>query len=98
METVKLNLDALEIERHAVIAVYNNQLEAFRSLKKEMERVKWADDRYDRAVDSLNEIGKALASALQSLTNGHDVYVISDMIPLANKYVDNARYFPRLKG
>ena len=98
METVKLDMNALDTEKYTVITVYKKQLEAFRYLKKEIERAEWADENYDRLIDSMNLIGKALSASLQALTNGQDVLLISDLMPMASKYMENATRFPRIKG
>jgi uncharacterized protein YjgD (DUF1641 family) len=98
MDTVKIDLNALEAEKHTVISVYKRQLEAFRYIKKELEKVEWADEKYDELIDSMNVIGQALSSALQTLSNGHDVRVISALIPLANRYLENEKQFPRFRN
>ena len=95
-DTIKIDQSAIEIEKHTVISVYKKQLEAFRYLKKEIERVQWADSRYDELIEQLNIIGKTLSDTLQSITNGDDVYVISDLIPLANEYSEYAKKFPKI--
>lgn len=94
--TVKIEMNALEDEMHTVITVYKRQLEAFSHIKKELEKVQWADSKYDKLIDSMNIIGQALSSTLQSLTNGHDVFMISDLIPLAEEYLNCEKRFPRI--
>ncbi len=96
MDTVKIDMNALEAEKHTVIWVYKRQLEAFRYIKKELERVQWADEHYDQLIESINIISQTLSSTLQSLTNGDDVYVISDLILMAEKYLEYEKKFPRL--
>ena len=95
-ETVRIEINDLENERQAVIAFYKRQIEAFHSIKTAMEKVQWADANYDRAVDALNAIGYALSEILQSISNGNDVFVISELIPLAEEYLANERKFPRI--
>ncbi len=91
---VKIELNALENEKQALIAVFKRQLEAFRRIRKELEKVTWADARYDALIDSLNAIGHVLSSTFQTLTNGRDTYVISDLIPWATEYLNFERKFP----
>ncbi|MBQ8408363.1 MAG: hypothetical protein IJY39_05805 [Clostridia bacterium] len=97
MNTVKIEMNALEAEKHTVISVYKRQLEAFRYIKKELEGVQWSDANYDRLIDSINAIGQALSATLQALTNGDDVFVISELIPLAEEYLEHEKRFPRIK-
>ena len=94
-ETVCLNLSDLESDKYAVIDFYKRQIEAFRYMKKEIERVPWADAKYDQLVDAMNAIGYALSEAIQRISNGSEVYAISDLIPLANEYLSIASKFPR---
>ena len=96
MEEVEININALESEKQSVIMFYKKQIEAFRSIKREAEKVQWADSNYDDFVSSMNIIGSALSQMLQAITNGTDVYVISDILPLAREYLDNERKFPKI--
>ena len=93
---IKIDVNALESEKQSVIMFYKKQIESFRYIKKEAEGVQWADSKYDDFVDSMNIIGEALSQMLQAITNGSDVYVISDILPLANEYLENERKFPRI--
>ena len=95
-DTIKIEIKDLENEMCVVISVYKKQLEAFRYLKKEIERVEWEDGVYDEVIEQLNTILKTLSNTLQALTNGREVYVISDVIPLAEEYLENAKKFPRI--
>jgi hypothetical protein len=96
MDTVKIEMNALESEKRTVIRVYKRQLDAFRYIKKDLERIQWADEHYDQLIESINIISQTLSSTLQSLTNGDDVYIISDLIPMAEKYLEYEKKFPRL--
>ena len=91
---INIEIDAIENEKQSVIMFYKKQVEAFRAIKKEAEKVEWADTNYDRFVESMNEIGSALSELLQTITNGNDVYVISELLPLAREYLENERKFP----
>jgi len=93
---INIEINALENEKQAVIMFYKKQVEAFRSVKRDAEKVEWADSRYDEFVESMNSIGSALSALLQTITNGSDVYVISELLPLAREYLENERKFPRL--
>ena len=72
------------------------QVEAFRRIKKEAEKVQWADANYDEFVTTMNIIGQALCNILGTISNGTDVYVISELLPLARAYLENERKFPRI--
>lgn len=93
---VEININALENEKQNVIMFYKKQIEAFRNIKKEAEKVQWADSNYDDFVSSMNIIGSALSQMLQAITNGTDVYIISDVLPLAREYLENERKFPKI--
>ena len=87
---IKIDINSLESEKQSVIMFYKKQIEAFRNIKKEAEKVQWADSNYDDFVSSMNLIGGALSQMLQAITNGTDVYVISDVLPLAREYLTNS--------
>lgn len=93
---IEIDINALEGEKQTVIMFYKKQIEAFRHIKKEAEKVEWADSNYDEFVSSMNLIGDALCKMLNTITNGTDVYVISDIVPLARKYLENERRFPKI--
>lgn len=92
----KIEINSLENEKQEIIRFYKKQVEAFRYLKKEIDNTQWYDANYDMLVTSMNEIGRALSNMLQTITNGHDVHIISEMIPLAQAYVENERKFPKI--
>lgn len=96
METIRINISDMESEKFAVISFYKKQVEAFRHIKKEIEKARWADAKYDELVESLNVIGKTLADVFQTVTNGDDVYIISELAFLADDYLENERYFPKI--
>lgn len=89
-----INLKALEGESVAVIRFFKKQLDSFGYIKKEIERVQWSDIKYDELVDCMNEIGSVLSEIFQVITNGTDVYVISELVLLAQKYLENENKFP----
>lgn len=93
---VKINLDNLKSEKNNVIYIYKKQLDAFRYIKQQIERVQWYDDQYDRLIESLNIIGRTLSNALHTLTNGNEVYAIDDLTAYAERYLDNERKFPHI--
>ena len=93
---IKIDINALECEKQEIIQIYKRQVEAFRYIKKEAEKVQWADSKYDEFVNSMNEIGSILSRILGEITNGTDVYVISQLLPLARTYLDNERMFPKI--
>ncbi len=93
---INIEMNAVENEKLAVIAFYKKQIEAFRNIKKESEKVQWNDANYDAFVESMNIIGKALAHIIQTLSDGSDVYIISDVLHLAKEYMENAKKFPKL--
>ncbi len=91
---VKIGINELENEKQAVISVYKKQLDALQWLKKDIEKAEWADIHYDQLVVSINEIIEKLCDVLQILTNGKDVYVIDELIDLANDYLNCGKKFP----
>ncbi|MBQ7333210.1 MAG: hypothetical protein IJW38_02555 [Clostridia bacterium] len=91
----KIDINALELERNEVLRFFKNQLEKFRQLKREIEKVQWTDSNYDAMVDAMNQIGSALTDAIGAITNGYDAYIIDDLIPLAKDYLSVAREFPK---
>ena len=93
---INIEINDLEREQMAIISFYKKQIEAFRMIKKESEKVQWADANYDMFVNSMNEIGRALSKMIQTLSNGRDVYIISELISLAREYVENERSFPKI--
>ena len=93
---IRIDVNALECEKQEIIRIYKKQVEAFRYIKKEAEKVQWADSKYDEFVNSMNEIGSILSKMLGEITNGDDVYVISQLIPLARTYLENERRFPKI--
>ena len=90
----KIDIDALEREKAAVISFYKRQVEAFRDIKKAAEKVQWADERYDEFVISMNSIGSALVAVLQTISNGDDVYAISQLLLAAEEYLQFEKKFP----
>jgi len=91
-----MDMNALEGERMAVIDFYKKQLEAYRHIKREIEKVQWADANYDALVSSMNLIGSALSNAISTLSNGSDVYVVDELMVLGRRYLENERKFPRI--
>ncbi len=94
-ETVKADIVSLENERKEVIFFFRRQVEAFENLKKTIDRVEWADSRYDDLVICLNQIGAVISDTLQRLTNGRDVYVLDELTVLLAQYVALANAFPQ---
>ncbi|MBP3321517.1 MAG: hypothetical protein J6M12_04115 [Clostridia bacterium] len=92
----RITIDVIDLENEKELAIryYKKQLEAFHSLKKEIERVNWSDARYDALVNCMNDIGLTLTETLGKISNGYDVYAISDTLPLAYEYLENAKRFP----
>ena len=85
-EWVKLNKPDMIAEKNAVIEVFKKNTEAFSYLKKQIENVRWADPRYDELINRMNETVKILCDALETLTNGRDVFAISELEPLIDEY------------
>ena len=94
MTNVEIN--QLEMQRQEILRIFKKQLEAFQGLKKEIERVEWADDKYDRLVTAINEIASAISQAIHKITNGNNTYAIDELLVLARNYVAVAREFPKL--
>ena len=95
MNNVKLNISDLEAERRTIIMIYKKQLESYYQIKKQIENARWDDERYDRTIDSLNTIGRALLDGLEKLTNGNEVYAIDEVILASKKYLENKSRFPK---
>ena len=93
---IKIEIEHLEQEKLAILAFYKKQIEAYRVLRQECEKVQWSDQNYDRFVESMNLIGHSLSKIIQSLSDGRDVYMISELLRLAKDYVDCAREFPKI--
>ncbi len=91
----QIDINALEMERNEILSFFKKQLEKYRQLKREIEKVEWTDSNYDAMVDAMNQIGSALTEAIGTLTNGYSAYIIDDLIPLAKDYIAIAREFPR---
>lgn len=92
---ISIDISQLEMEKQEILYIFKEQLDSFRSLKKEVEKVEWADARYDNLVSSINEITRVISQAICEITNGYDTYVIDELLPLAKDYIDIAREFPK---
>ena len=93
---ISVEIRQLEMEKSEVIRFFKKQIELFRNLKKEIERVQWNDQRYDELIIAINEIGMALSQGIQMLTNGNQVYAIDELLPLVEEYRALARQFPKI--
>ena len=93
---IKIDIESLEREKIAILAFYKKQIEAYRILRQECEKVQWSDQNYDRFVESMNIIGNNLSKIIQSLSDGRDVYMISELLDLVNKYTECAKAFPKI--
>ena len=89
----KIDIKWLESEEGEVLAFCKKQAESFYRLKREIEKVHWADERYNELVDSMNEVGKALSGILQTLSDEKWVYAISELFPLAEQYLEEEKRF-----
>ena len=92
---ISIDISQLEMEKQEILRIFKKQLDSFRSLKKEVEKVEWADAKYDDLISSINEITRAVSQAIGEITNGYDTYAIDELLPLARDYVDIAREFPK---
>ena len=92
---ISIDISQLEMEKQEILRVFKKQLDSFRSLKKEVEKVEWADAKYDDLVSSINEITRAITQAIGEITNGYYTYAIDELLPLAKDYVNIAREFPK---
>ena len=91
---VKADIEKLKEEERECLAFFKKQLEEFHDLKKACEKVEWNDELYNQFVVSMNVIGKALSTMIQTLTNGRDVFLITEFIPYLNDYLEMAKKFP----
>ena len=93
---IHVEIKDVENEKLAILSFYKKQIEAFRNLKKEIEKVQWDDANYDAFVVSMNAIGASLAKIIQTLSNGRDVYIISELLLLSQEYMSLAKKFPKI--
>ena len=93
---ISVDIEDLEREQRLIINFYKKQIEEFTLIKKECEKVEWSDKNYDEFVLSMNIVAQALSKLLQSITNGQNVYIVSELLNLANKYVENVKKFPKI--
>ena len=93
---ISVNIRDLEMEKNEVIRFFKKQIDTFKTLKKEIEKVQWNDTKYDELVSAMNEIGTALSQGIQVLTNGSKVYIVDDLLPLVGEYKSLARQFPKI--
>lgn len=93
---IHLEINDIENEKLAVVSFYKKQIEAFRNIKKECEKVEWDDANYDAFVVSMNAIGESLAKIIQTLSDGRDVYIISELLLLGQEYMSIAKKFPKV--
>ena len=96
-ETIKADTAQLKNEEYAITRFLKEQINAFTNIKKIIERVQWADSRYDELIVSMNEIGVAISNLIQVLTNGRDVYILSELTVLLNQYTNLANSFPTVE-
>ena len=89
---VHINMRDLEYEAMTVVKFYEKQQEAFRVIKKAAENVQWADANYDAFVDSMNIIGMELSK----ITDGDEVYMITELLQRGKDYLENEKMFPLL--
>ena len=93
---IHVEIKDVENEKLAVLSFYKKQIETFRNLKKEIEKVQWDDANYDALVVSMNTIGASLAKIIQTLSDGRDVYIISELLLLSQEYMSIAKKFPKI--
>lgn len=95
-DTVSIDIKFLEIQKHSVIDFFKKQIEAYGKIKRLIEKAEWVDARYDSLVTTLNVIGSTICDAINQLTNGNSVYIIDDVLDLANRYLQNENNFPTI--
>lgn len=95
-ETIKADTVQLKNEEAVVIRFLKEQINAFSSIKKTIENVQWADAKYDELIICMNVIGAEISDLIQMLTNGRDVYVLSELTVLIDQYTKLENSFPRL--
>lgn len=91
---VKVDLDNLKREEREILVFFKKQVEEFQELKKICEKVEWNDALYNQFIDSMNAIGKALSTIIQTITNGKDVYLITEFMPYLQNFLEMAKSFP----
>ena len=93
---IKVDIDSLKKEEREIFNFFKKQISEFQEIKKACEKVEWNDELYDSFIESMNIIGKTISQIIQCLTNGRDVYLISEFIPYLNNYLETAKKFPRV--
>lgn len=95
----KIKADNIELKNEAsnIIHFLNKQIDAFTSIKKIIENIQWADSKYDNLIICMNDIGSSISNLIQELTNGRDVYILSELMVLLDQYIDLASDFPKIE-
>lgn len=96
-ETIKADTAQLRNEQEAIIRFFKEQIDAFANMKKTIEKVQWADSKYDELIVCMNGIGAAISNLIQVLTNGRDVYILSEFMNLLDQYTNLANSFPTVE-
>lgn len=93
---INADVNKLKAEEREVIQFFKNQIKTLTELKRACEKVQWNDQLYDSFVLTITEINRTFVDMLQTLTNGTDVYLISEFIPYLKEYLKFAKKFPIL--
>ena len=91
---VKATIEDLIREEREWFTFLKKQINEFCDIKRACENVAWDDELYNQFVVSMNEIGKALSTIIQTMTNGRDVFLITEFIPFLNDYLETGKEFP----
>lgn len=93
---IKVNINNLIKEEREILAFFKKQISEFQEVKVACEKVEWNDELYNQFIQTMNVIGQSLSQIIQCLTNGRDVFLITEFIPYLNQYLEVAKKFPKI--
>ena len=93
---IKVNINNLIKEEREILAFFKKQISEFQEVKAACEKVEWNDELYNQFIQTMNVIGQSLSRIIQCLTNGRDVFLITEFIPYLNQYLEVAKKFPKI--
>lgn len=71
-----------------------DQRNKYLALKRKCENVDWNDSVFMQFADDMDRVGGEIIDALDYLSDGVKVYLLSDLSPLVNDYLKSADNFP----
>lgn len=92
---LKCDIEGLEKYRDYIKDYYKKTYASFKRLKKKCESAEWNDEVYMGVMNELNECFRGIAAALSELTDGYNVRMLDELIPLTRKYLMCKSAFPK---